>query len=98
VKDKGNLNTYKGAKKPPKYKPRELRALKIAACRNADESVLSIARIAGMDGTHKTVAKYLKQMGFQSVVRAKVPKLTQDHVEKRLKFVDLHLNKGVDSG
>ena len=96
VKTKGNLNTFKGAKKPPKYTERNQRALKIAAIRNGGETLAKIAEIAGFDGSHKTIVKYLAKENLSSVVAAKVPKLNERQVEKRLKFVDLHRGKPLD--
>jgi hypothetical protein len=40
--------------------------------------------------------KYLKREGLFSVVKAKVPKLTEAHVQSRLRFVDLHLRKELE--
>jgi hypothetical protein len=40
--------------------------------------------------------QYLKKEGLQSVVKAKVPKLTANHVAVRLCFVDLHLKQDVE--
>jgi transposase len=96
LKKNGNLDTFKGSKRPPKYTERDKRALKVAAVRNPNESVAGLAEIACFDGNHKTVVRYLKKEGLQSVVKAKVPQLTASHIEMRLKFVDLHFGKGVD--
>jgi hypothetical protein len=66
IKTKGNLNTFKGAKKPPKYTERDLRALKIAAIQNPDETIAQIGNRAEFDGCHKTIVKYLKNQGITS--------------------------------
>ena len=96
LKQKGNLNPFKGAKKPPKYNERDKRALKVAASRNPEESIAGIARIADFDGCHQTTVKYLKTFGFKSIVRAKVPKLKPHQVQARLRFVDLHLHQDLE--
>jgi uncharacterized protein (DUF433 family) len=64
--------------------------------RHLDESVAGVAQIAGFDGSHKTIVKYLKREGQFSVVKAKVPKLTEAQVQSRLRFVDLHLRKELE--
>ena len=72
VKTKGNVTPFKGAKKPPKYSVRVLRALKIAAVRNKDERLKKIGELAQFDGCHKTIVKYLKKEDIVSVVAARV--------------------------
>ena len=90
VKGKGNLNTFKGAKKPANYSARDVRALKIAAVRNGHDSVAKIGELAQFNGCHKTIVKYLKQENLVSIVAAKVPLLKPIHVKKRLRFLQLH--------
>ena len=96
IKTKGNLNTFKGAKKPPKFTERAVRALKIAAIQNKDETIAQIGERANFDGCHETIVKYLKKEGIESVVAAKVPLLNERQVIKRLQFVDLNDAKGLN--
>jgi transposase len=95
VKTKGNLNVFKGAKKPPKYTARDQRALKIAAVRNKDATIGDIARIANFAGSHKTIVKYLKENNV-SIIAAKVPLLKLTHAQKRREFAVLHQDKDLE--
>lgn len=96
VKEKGNLNTFKGPKRPPKYTERDQRALKIAAVRNSNSTIAQIGEIARFDACHQTIVKYLKKEQLVSIVAAKVPLLKTTHAQKRRRFAESHLGYGLE--
>ena len=76
---------------------RDIYHLRRVVTRNPEFNIAQAAEAAGSDACHQTIVKALKKFGVKSVISAKLPLLTELHIQKRLSFCDAHHDKSLNA-
>ena len=96
AKTQGHLVAKKSPGRPPKLNDRDVRHLVRIAKNNKFLNIKQMGEAAGVDACHKTLVKNLKAHNLQSFPMLKKPKLTQEHIRKRLLWAQEMRHKTLD--
>ena len=97
AKARGTLTPIKQPGRPEKFSERSKRRLKRTVEQDPSLSIAAAGRASGVQASHKTIVKILKEFDILSLVSVKVPKLERSHVVNRLRFANSHLDKDLNA-
>ena len=96
AKERGTLTPNKSPGRPHKFNDRDKRFLLRTVTHDPSQTIAQVIDASGLDISHATTVKILKEFDILSIVAARVPKLEPQHATQRLRFANNHMNKSLE--